>query len=374
MKTMFGLTACDRLSRLNPTPARAREPAGVAWTNRRRVNVLRCCVIWSSLFFRSCMLLSNCVRTLPLSFDAREMNIKFAAAMLTALAALASVEAIAQQYPVRPMRFLVGSPPGSGNDLVSRLLGQKLSERLGQPVVVENRPGGAGLLANDALAKSPPDGHTLVLLSGAHPATAALNRALPYDPVRDFGMVGTVVAYPLVISVAPDSPIRSFADLIERAKTAPGKLTYSMTPGPLVHLLGEWINTEADAARDHRAPERRATLHPRDAAGAAAPRRPERRADALEPRGNARARRARDRALEARGRSEEHRAAELIRPAATLVISASRRPGRYLPARTPRPRLRPIRGANPGRRVSPTRRSRRPLRSPRGSEAPRPQW
>ena len=176
------------------------------------------------------------------------MNIKFAAAMLAALAAVASGEALAQQYPARPIRFLVGSPPGSGNDLVSRLLGQKLSERLGQSVVVENRPGGAGLLANDALAKSPSDGHTLVLLSGAHPATAALNRALPYDPVRDFGMVGTVVAYPLVISVAPGSPIRSFADLIERARAAPGKLTYSMTPGTLVHLLGEWINIEAGIA------------------------------------------------------------------------------------------------------------------------------
>jgi tripartite-type tricarboxylate transporter receptor subunit TctC len=160
----------------------------------------------------------------------------------------ASGEAIAQQYPTRAIRFLVGSPPGSGNDLVSRLLGQKLSERFGQPVVVEQKPGGAGLLANDALVKSNADGHTMVLLSGAHPATAALNRALPYDPVRDFGMVGTVVAYPLVISVAPNSPIRSFPDLIARARAAPGKLTYSMTPGTLVHLLGEWINIEAGTA------------------------------------------------------------------------------------------------------------------------------
>src|SRR5437879_4325642 len=122
------------------------------------------------------------------------MNIKFAPAMLAALAALAAGEATAQQYPSRPIRFLVGSPPGSGNDLVSRLLAQKLAERFGQSVIVEQKPGGAGLLANDALAKSPPDGYTLVLLSGAHPASAALNRALPYDPVRDFGMVGTVVA------------------------------------------------------------------------------------------------------------------------------------------------------------------------------------
>src|SRR5438477_2298262 len=176
------------------------------------------------------------------------MNIKFAPAMLAAFAVLATGEAVSQTYPARPIRFLVGSPPGSGNDLVSRLLAQKLAERFGRPVVVEHKPGGAGLLANDALVKSTPDGHTMVLLSGAHPATAALNRALPYDPVRDFGTVGTVVAYPLVISVAPDSPIRSFADLIERARAAPGKLTYSMTPGTLVHLLGEWINIEAGTA------------------------------------------------------------------------------------------------------------------------------
>lgn len=173
-------------------------------------------------------------------------SLRFSAAMLAAL--VASGDAGSQTYPARPVRFLVGSPPGSGNDLVSRLLAQKLAERFGQPVVVEQKPGGAGLLANDALAKSPPDGYTLVLLSGAHPASAALNRALPYDPVRDFAMVGTVVAYPLVISVAPESPIRSFADLLARARAAPGKLTYSMTPGTLVHLLGEWINIEAGTA------------------------------------------------------------------------------------------------------------------------------
>ena len=174
---------------------------------------------------------------------------RFAAATLASLAALTSSgEAVSQTYPSRPIRFLVGSPPGSGNDLVSRLLAQKLAERFGQPVVVEQKPGGAGLLANDALVKSTPDGHTMVLLSGAHPASAALNRALPYDPVRDFGMVGTLLAYPLVVSVAPSSPIGSFEDLIERARAAPGKLTYSMTPGTLVHLLGEWINIEAGTA------------------------------------------------------------------------------------------------------------------------------
>src|SRR5205814_5852221 len=84
--------------------------------------------------------------------------------------------------------------------------------------------------------------------SGAHAAAAALNRSLPFDPVKDFAMVGLVVSYPLVISVAPESPIKSFADLIARARAAPGKLTYSMTPGTLVHLMAEWINIEAGTA------------------------------------------------------------------------------------------------------------------------------
>jgi tripartite-type tricarboxylate transporter receptor subunit TctC len=166
---------------------------------------------------------------------------------IVALAALAAFAQSAwpQTYPSRTIRFLNGSPPGSGSDIVSRLLAQKLSERLGQPVVVEQKIGGAGLLANEAVAKAAPDGHTMALLSGAHAASAALNRALPFDPVKDFAMVGLVVSYPLVISVAPDSPIKSFADLIARARAAPGKLTYSMTPGTLVHLMAEWINIEA---------------------------------------------------------------------------------------------------------------------------------
>ena len=164
---------------------------------------------------------------------------------LAALLALSALSAPAQSYPARPLRFLVGGPPGSGQDLVSRLLAPKLSERLGQPVVVEQKTGAGGVIANEALAKSPPDGHTLTLLTGAHPTHAAMRRALPYDPLQDFAMVGTVVAYPLVISVAPGSPVSSFPDLLARARAAPGKISYAMSPGSLVHLAGEWINSEA---------------------------------------------------------------------------------------------------------------------------------
>ena len=161
------------------------------------------------------------------------------------LLAAFSLAALAQTYPARPIRFLVGGPPGSGQDLVSRTLAPKLSERLGQPVVVEQRVGAGGTIANEALAKSPPDGHTMALLTGAHPTAAAMRRSLPYDPLRDFAPVGTVLAYPLVISTSPDSLIQSFADLLARARAAPGKISYAMSPGSLVHLAGEWINSEA---------------------------------------------------------------------------------------------------------------------------------
>ena len=166
-------------------------------------------------------------------------------AVAAALLCVAALAAQAQSYPARPIRFLVGGPPGSGSDLVSRTLAPKLAERLGQPVVVEQKVGAGGIIANETLAKSPPDGHTLALLTGAHPTVAVMHRALPYDPVGDFGMVGTVAAYPLVVSVAPEAPIRSLADLLARARAEPGRISYAMSPGSLVHLAGEWINSEA---------------------------------------------------------------------------------------------------------------------------------
>jgi len=163
-------------------------------------------------------------------------------------AALCTVAVSAAEYPARPLRLLVGGPPGSGADQVGRTIASRLSERLGQPVVVENKVGAGGIIAYDTLAKSSADGHTVGILTGAHPTIAAMNRSLPYHPVRDFAMVGTVAAYPLVVSVVPASPIKSFPDLLARAKAAPGSLSYAMSPGSLVHLAGEWINSEAGTA------------------------------------------------------------------------------------------------------------------------------
>jgi tripartite-type tricarboxylate transporter receptor subunit TctC len=152
----------------------------------------------------------------------------------------------------QPIRFYVGFAAGGSTDIISRLLGQKLSERLKQPVVVEQKVGATGLIANDLVAKSAPDGNSMVLLTGGHPGTAAVMKKLPYDPVKDFGMVSVVIEYPMVISVPPESPIKSLPDLIARAKAAPGQVSFSSAgPGSLHHLLGEWMNLEAGTTMLH---------------------------------------------------------------------------------------------------------------------------
>ena len=172
--------------------------------------------------------------------------------ILAAAALLAATTAAAQDYPTRPIRFYVGFAPGGSTDIVSRLLAQKLQERMGQPVIVEQKVGATGIIAQDAVAKAAPDGYTLVLLTGGHPTSAVMMKSLPYDPVNDFGMISIVTQYPMAISVNPDSPIKSVPDLIARAKAAPGKVSFSSAGvGSLHHLLGEWLNIEAGTEMIH---------------------------------------------------------------------------------------------------------------------------
>ena len=170
---------------------------------------------------------------------------KFAAALV--LVALMAVEpAPAQDYPTKPLRIMIGFAAGGSADLVSRLLGDRLSQRLGQPVIAENRIGASGVIANEAVVRAAPDGHVLVLLPAAHPIAAGLMPKLPYDSFKDFAFVSMVVGYPFTVAVAADSPIKSFPDLLAKAKAQPGKLTYSISGPASVHqLLGELINVEA---------------------------------------------------------------------------------------------------------------------------------
>jgi tripartite-type tricarboxylate transporter receptor subunit TctC len=165
--------------------------------------------------------------------------------LLTLILLLCALPAPAQDYPQRPVRFVIGFAPGGSSDLVSRLVGQKLSERLGQPVVMEQKQGASGVIAQDIVAKAPPDGHTMVLLTGGHPVSAVTMK-LPYDPVNGFQMVSVVTSYPFVIAVAPSSPMKTMADLIARGKSSGPALTYAMSgPGSVHNLLGELVNIEA---------------------------------------------------------------------------------------------------------------------------------
>lgn len=166
---------------------------------------------------------------------------------LSIIAALAPQSAQADtDYPRKPIRLLLGFPPGGGSDIVARLVAQPLGELLGQNVVVDNKPGAGGNIAAEMAAKAAADGYTLILLPSGHASAAAMKKSLPFHPVTDFAWVSTLTTYPLALTVAPNSPIKSFADLLQRARAEPGKYSYSSVGvGSAPHLVGEWIMSEA---------------------------------------------------------------------------------------------------------------------------------
>jgi tripartite-type tricarboxylate transporter receptor subunit TctC len=166
--------------------------------------------------------------------------------------ALACSLAAAQDYPARPLRLMIGFPTGGNVDIVGRIVAQKMSEGLGQQVVPENKTGAGSIIANDYVAKSPADGYTLLVVSGAFVTQAATTRKLPYDPLRDFTFVSTVVSYPLVFSVRSDSRFRSLGEFIAYVKASPGKVNYpSPGMGTLYHLAGEMFVSMAGIDMQH---------------------------------------------------------------------------------------------------------------------------
>lgn len=159
----------------------------------------------------------------------------------------AVVVPLAQAFPERPVRFVVGFTPGGPSDILARALGQKLAERWGQQVVVENRPGAGGNLAAEAVARSAPDGYSWLLGNNSILATNhALYRKLAYDPVKDFAPVALVAVQPNILVVHPDVPAKSLAELIALARQSPGKLNYASSgAGAAAHLAGELFKTMA---------------------------------------------------------------------------------------------------------------------------------
>jgi tripartite-type tricarboxylate transporter receptor subunit TctC len=163
--------------------------------------------------------------------------------VLTALGlCVASLSAIAEDYPNRPIRMVVVAPAGGTADTVARNLSSKLSDRLGQQVIVDNRPSNAGIVGYDLVAHSPPDGYTLVMATGTLATVGILYPSVRFDAVKDFEPVAWVLTTPYVLVVSPTLPVNSLGTLIEYAKANPGKLSYAGgTTGAQQHLAGEML-------------------------------------------------------------------------------------------------------------------------------------
>jgi tripartite-type tricarboxylate transporter receptor subunit TctC len=168
-------------------------------------------------------------------------------ALVAIALALAASHAAAQAYPSKPIRIIVPFSAGGGTDLVARAVGQKLAERWRQPVVVENRVGAGGMIGADAVAKSAPDGYTLLMCS---PAEVAVNHhvypKVPYDPARDFAPITLITVTPLVVAAYPGLPVKDMRELVALAKAKPGTLGFA-TPGTAStqHLSGEMLMAAA---------------------------------------------------------------------------------------------------------------------------------
>ena len=164
---------------------------------------------------------------------------------------IASVSALAQRtasdaYPTRPIRFIVPFAAGGGTDFMTRLFGGKLGEAWGQQVVVDNRPGAAGILGTDIAAKAPPDGYTIVMGSGSHTSNPSLYKKMPYDALRDFAPITLIATVPIVLTAHPSVQAGNARDLVALARAKPGQLSYaSFGVGAVSHLDGELLKRSA---------------------------------------------------------------------------------------------------------------------------------
>ena len=167
-------------------------------------------------------------------------------------AAVFAATAQPQDYPAKPIRVVVPFPPGGGTDLMARTVVQKLGESLGATVVIDNRGGAGGTIGTEAAAKSPPDGYTLLVVSGAHAINPSLYRKLPYDTVRDFAPVTMFTSGPGLLVVHPSVPARTVKEFIALAKSRPGQLNYASAGiGTPPHLAGELFKTMAGVDMVH---------------------------------------------------------------------------------------------------------------------------
>src|SRR5689334_2165233 len=166
---------------------------------------------------------------------------------------LTATSAVAQTYPTKPVRILIAQAPGSATDVISRVVGNRLSEALGQPIVIEAKPGAGGALGTEAAARAAPDGYTLFMANNStHGSNPALYPKLPYDAVKDFAPITLVAQVPYVLVVDPALPAKSVAELIALVKSNPGKMNYaSAGNGSTHHFCGELLKSSAGLDIQH---------------------------------------------------------------------------------------------------------------------------
>lgn len=185
------------------------------------------------------------------TFDQRSATGPAGRALRCAAAAIlmstwAAGQALAQQYPSKPVTIWHGFIAGGNPDIVSRTIQPSLAERLGQPVTVDMKPGAAGRIATAFIAKQPPDGHNLIMITGGDGVMAATVKDLPYDLLRDLTFVSTTTVFPFLLLVQADSPYKTLKDFIDDAKKRPGKLSYGHSGvASTLHLVGELLKDEA---------------------------------------------------------------------------------------------------------------------------------
>ena len=179
------------------------------------------------------------------------MPLPYAAAMIALT--LAGSAAAAQGYPTRPIRFIVPFPPGGGNDIMARVVGQKLTESFGVQVVIDNRAGAGGNIGAETAARAVPDGYTLFLGGvGSHGINPVMQTKLPYDPVKDFAPISLIASAPLLVVVNPAVPVKSIGELIQLAKSRPGQLNFASSgTGTIGHLSAELLNAMTGIKVEH---------------------------------------------------------------------------------------------------------------------------
>lgn len=181
------------------------------------------------------------------------MQVLLRFAVLLAAAVLGAATASAQSYPAKPIRMVIGFPPGGGTDILGRIIATRMSESLKQQIIPDNRGGASGQIAAELVAKAPPDGYTVMMAHiAAMSILPSLYSRLPYDPVRDFAPISLVAISPQLVVVHPSLPVKNIKELIALAKKRPGDIYYaSVGNGTVQHLAGELFNLQAGVKMVH---------------------------------------------------------------------------------------------------------------------------